>query len=124
LFDFLETDSLPRKDGAEINFLAVETDTPAAGDVDGLVVERIIKFGQAAIGTDGGSIDFRGALHVEGLVRPLVVGLRYLPPFHTSSPVPVHTQLDSRFLRGFPGVSAPLLPMFVIRDWPTCRQAL
>src|SRR5258708_14067700 len=41
--------------------------------MDGLVMERINKFGQGAIGTGGRSIDFRGALHVEGLVRPLVV---------------------------------------------------
>jgi len=74
-FDFLDTDNLPREDGAEINFFAVETDTSAVGDVDGVVVERIIKFRQAAILTRGGSIDFRGALHVEGLVRPLVVEL-------------------------------------------------
>jgi hypothetical protein len=33
----------------------VETDTPAAGDADGPVVERIIKFGQAAIRTGGES---------------------------------------------------------------------
>jgi hypothetical protein len=74
-FNFLDTHSLPRKDRAEIDFLAVETDASAAGDVDGFVVERINKFGQAAIGTGGGSINFRGALHVEGLVRPLVVEL-------------------------------------------------
>src|SRR6266568_381256 len=73
--DLLDTDSLPREDGAEINFFAVETDTSAVGDVDGAVVKRIIKFRQAAIGAGGGSIDFRGALHVEGLVRPLVVEL-------------------------------------------------
>jgi hypothetical protein len=41
--------------------------------VDGAVVKRISKFRQAAIGASGGRIDFRGALHVESLVRPLVV---------------------------------------------------
>ena len=40
-----------------------------------LVVERVVQFGQAAIVAGGGSIDFRGALHVESLVRPLVVEL-------------------------------------------------
>src|SRR6267143_5932199 len=74
-FDFLDTDSLTSEDRTEINFFAVETDTPAVGDVDGLVVEGVIQFGQAAIGTGGGSIDFRGALHVEGLVRSLIVEL-------------------------------------------------
>ena len=32
-FNFLDTHSLPRKDRAEIDFLAVETDASAAGDV-------------------------------------------------------------------------------------------
>jgi hypothetical protein len=74
-FDFLDTHTLPRKDGAEIDFFAVEADPSAVGDVDGLVVKRIIKFRQAAILADGGSIDFRRAPHVQGLVRPLVVEL-------------------------------------------------
>jgi hypothetical protein len=34
-FDFLDTDSLTRKDRAEVNFFAVETNAPAAGDVMG-----------------------------------------------------------------------------------------
>jgi hypothetical protein len=74
-FDLLNTDSLPREDGAEIIFFAVETNAPAVGDVNGAVVERIIKFRQAAVGAGGRGIDFRGALHVEGLVKPLVVEL-------------------------------------------------
>ena len=43
-FDFFDTDSLASKDRAEIDFLAVKTDTSAAGDVDGFVVERIVQF--------------------------------------------------------------------------------
>jgi hypothetical protein len=35
----------------EINLFAVETDASAAGDMDGLVMERINEFRQAAIGT-------------------------------------------------------------------------
>ena len=38
----------------EINLFAVKTDASAARDVDGFVVERIVKFGQAAIGTRKG----------------------------------------------------------------------
>ena len=49
-FDFLDTDRLTSEDRAEIHFFAVETDTSAAGDVDGPVVKRIIKFRQVAIG--------------------------------------------------------------------------
>src|SRR3984893_9167979 len=74
-FDLLDTNSLPREDRAEINFFAVETDTSAVGDVNGAVVKRIIKFRQAPIVAGGGRIDFRGTMHVEGLVRPFVVEL-------------------------------------------------
>ena len=38
-FDFFDTDSLTSEDRAEINFFAVKTDTFAAGDVDGFVVD-------------------------------------------------------------------------------------
>jgi hypothetical protein len=34
-FDFLDTESLTRKDRAEVNFFAVETTALAAGDVMG-----------------------------------------------------------------------------------------
>ena len=40
-FDLLDPNRLPREDGAEINFLAVETNTPAVGDVNGAVMKRI-----------------------------------------------------------------------------------
>jgi hypothetical protein len=43
-FDFFDTDRLTCEDRTEIDFFAVQTDTPAAGDVDGLVVKRIIQF--------------------------------------------------------------------------------
>ena len=36
-FKFLDTDRLTSEDRAEINFFAVETDTSAVGDVNGLV---------------------------------------------------------------------------------------
>jgi hypothetical protein len=52
-FDFLDTDSLTSKDRAEVDFLAVETNAPAAGDVDNLVVERVVQFRQAAVGAGG-----------------------------------------------------------------------
>jgi hypothetical protein len=40
--DFFDTDSLTSKDRAEIDFFAVQTETSTAGDVDRLVVERIV----------------------------------------------------------------------------------
>ena len=74
-FDFLDTNSLTSKDRAEVDFFAVETNAPAVGDLDNLVVERVVQFRQAAVGAGGRGIDFRGVLHVQGLVGPLVVEL-------------------------------------------------
>src|SRR5579859_5041012 len=74
-FDFFDAHGLSGKDRAEIDFFAMQTDASAVGDVDGLVVERISKFWQSVIAARGGSVDFRGALHVQGLMRPLVVEL-------------------------------------------------
>jgi hypothetical protein len=54
---------------------AVQADTSAVGDVNGVVVKRIGEFRQAAIVARGGRVDFRGALHAQGLMRPLVVEL-------------------------------------------------
>jgi len=53
----------------------VQTDASAVGDVNDAVVKRISKFWQAAIAAESGSVDFRGALHVQGLMGPLVVDL-------------------------------------------------
>jgi hypothetical protein len=74
-FDLLDTDSLASKDRAEVDFFAVETNAPAAGDVDSLVVKRVVEFRQSAVGAGGRGIDFRWAVHVEGLVGPHVVVL-------------------------------------------------
>jgi alcohol dehydrogenase class IV len=43
-FDFFDAHSLTSEDRAEIDFFAVKTDTSAASDVDGFVVERIVQF--------------------------------------------------------------------------------
>src|SRR5882672_2669475 len=74
-FDFFDPQGLSCEDRAEINFFAVQTDASAVGDMNDAVVKRISKFWQAAIAADGGSVDFRGALHVQGLMRPFVVEL-------------------------------------------------
>ena len=74
-FDFFDPQGLSCEDRAEINFFAVQTDASAVGDVNDAVVKRISKFWQAAIAADGGSVDFRGALHVQDLMGPLVVEL-------------------------------------------------
>src|SRR5882757_1659045 len=74
-FDFFDPQGLSCEDRAEINFFAVQTDASAVGDMNDAVVKRISKFWQAAIAADGGSVDFRGALHVQGLMSPFVVEL-------------------------------------------------
>src|SRR4029077_10854358 len=74
-FDFLDSHRLTREDRAEINFFTMQTDASTAGDVDGAVVKRIGQFRQSAIVAGGWRVDFRGALHVQGLMGPLVVEL-------------------------------------------------
>jgi hypothetical protein len=49
--------------------------TAAVSDDDGLVMERIVRLADTAIGPARGQIDFRGVPHVEGFVRTLVVEL-------------------------------------------------
>jgi hypothetical protein len=53
----------------------VQADAPAAGGLDGRVVEWIGQFRQAAIGTQGRSINFRGALHTKLTFRKLACDL-------------------------------------------------
>src|SRR5215467_14934457 len=45
IFNFLDTDSLASKGYAEVDLLVVEAKAPAAGDYDGAVVERVVRFG-------------------------------------------------------------------------------
>ena len=49
--DLLDADVLPGEDAAEIDLLPVEADAAAARDGDGFVVERIVEFAQAPIGS-------------------------------------------------------------------------
>ena len=71
--DLFDADVLTGEDLAEIDFLPIEADAPAGGHGDGLVVERVVELGQTGVGTRRGQIVLRGALHVERLVRTLVV---------------------------------------------------
>jgi hypothetical protein len=50
LVDLSDSDLLPREDLAEVDLLAVEADSTAGGDDDGLVVEGVFELGQALIG--------------------------------------------------------------------------
>ena len=55
--DFLDADGLAGERLAEYDFLAVETRAAAAGDHNGAVVEWIVRFGNAAIGSAGSGVD-------------------------------------------------------------------
>ena len=71
--NFFDADGLAGKDRTEVVFFVPHTDSPAIGDDDGLVVERIVDVGQSGIGPGGWLIDFGRALHVQGFMRTFVV---------------------------------------------------
>src|SRR5439155_16420282 len=49
--NFLDADGLPGERYAEVDFLVVQAKTSAAGDHDGAVVERVVRFRDASIRT-------------------------------------------------------------------------
>jgi hypothetical protein len=53
----------------------VQADASAAGDVDGVVVERISEIRQTLIGTWRRPVDFGRTLHAEVLLRTIIVEL-------------------------------------------------
>ena len=71
--NFFDTDGLPGKDLAEVDFLAAETDAPTAGHHDGFIVEGIVDVRQSGVGARGRLVDLRGKFHVQGFVRTFVV---------------------------------------------------
>ena len=68
-----DSDGLAGEHLAEIDFLPIEADATAGRDGDDLVVERIVEVRQAPILPWRGPIALRWTLHVERLMRPLVV---------------------------------------------------
>ena len=50
--DFLDTDGLTGERHAEVDLLVVEAKTPTAGDYYGAIVERVVRFGDTAIGRE------------------------------------------------------------------------
>jgi hypothetical protein len=50
--DLADSDLLPSEDGAEVNLLSDEADSPAGCDGDGLVVEWVVERLKAAVGAD------------------------------------------------------------------------
>ena len=63
----------PARDTLRLIFFVVQAKTSAAGDHDGAVVERIVRFGNASIGAVGSRVDLDRAFHGEGLMRSFVI---------------------------------------------------
>src|SRR5579863_8478988 len=56
------------EDLPEIDFLLPQTDTPATGDHDGFIVQRIVDVRQADVGTQSRLVDLRRTFHVQSFV--------------------------------------------------------
>src|ERR1700732_295318 len=71
--NFFDSDRLTGEGNAEVNLLVVEANTPAAGDDEGAIVERVVRFGDAEIGAAGSRVDLGRAFHGEGFMGSFVV---------------------------------------------------
>ena len=69
-------DVLAGKDVTEIDLSPLEADPAAAGHRDRLIVKRVREVVEAAIDARGAHVEVGRDLHVQGLVRPLLVVLR------------------------------------------------
>ena len=70
---FLDADGLPGERYAEVDFLVVQAKPSAAGDPDGAVVERVVRFRDASIRTRGSRVDLGRAFHGESFMGSLVI---------------------------------------------------
>ena len=75
LVDLFDAYSLTCERSAEIYFLFENADPSAVGNQNCPIVERIGEFSDSAIWPRGRLIDFDRALHIESLMRALVVKL-------------------------------------------------
>ena len=73
MVNFFDTDGLAGEGYAEVDLFVVQAKMSAAGDHDGAVVERIVRFGNASIGAVGSRVDLDRAFHGEGLMRSFVI---------------------------------------------------
>jgi hypothetical protein len=71
--DLFDAHGLTRERSAEIDFLFENADPSAIGNQSCPIVERIGEFSDASIWPRGRLIDFDGALHIESLMRALVL---------------------------------------------------
>src|SRR5215469_5449174 len=60
---------------AEIDLFVIQAKASTAGDYNGAVVERVVRFRDAAIRTRGRRIDLGRAFHSEGFMRPFLIEL-------------------------------------------------
>src|SRR5439155_21760638 len=71
--NFLDADGLPGERYAEVDFLVVQAKTSAAGDHDGAVVERVVRFRDASIRTRGSRVDLGRGFHGESFMGAFVI---------------------------------------------------
>src|SRR5262249_9094229 len=71
--DFSDADGLTSEDRTEVDFLTAKTDSTTTRDHDGFIVKWIVDIRQPLVGTCGRLIDLRQALHVQSLMRPLII---------------------------------------------------
>jgi hypothetical protein len=75
LVNFLDAEFLTGQHGGDVDPLAMQAVPTAGGDEHVAVVERITEFRQAVIASRGRQLEFCGAFHLEGLMRPFGVEL-------------------------------------------------
>ena len=73
LVGLFDSDGLASEDLAEIDLLPVEADAAAGCDGGSPVMEWVIDVRQAPIGSWRRPVSLRGILHLECLMRPLIV---------------------------------------------------
>jgi hypothetical protein len=104
----------------DVDLAPLVADPAARGDHRRPIVGGVVELLQAAIRASGGRIQRRGGLHVEGLVRPLIV-------------VAVHELIEARLLLehidrgaprriGFQGEVQPLVRPFC-SGWPGAQRS-
>jgi len=71
----LTPDGLTGEGYAEVDLLVVQAKTSAVGDNNGAVAERVVRFGDAAIGAEGRRVDLGGAFDGESFMRPFLIEL-------------------------------------------------
>src|SRR5262249_43075715 len=71
--DFSDADSLTNENRTEVDFLAAQTDSTTTHDHNSFIMKWIVDVRQPLISTCGRLIDLHRALHIQDLVRPLVI---------------------------------------------------